>query len=134
MTTLPDKPSELLRMGLEDFAKIEADPRYVVDLRRWHLPDGAACRVGVTGAVMARRLGVLPEKYTWPFDFDDETRRRLSALDYLRAGGTDMAGYYLGNKALRAFPSRIIPQYTFDPAAWRAALEQFATDLEAAGL
>lgn len=95
MDRLPDKPSELLLLALEDLQKVESDPRYVVDMGAWHSPNGK-CRVCLAGAVMAGKLGVTPDQSMTPSRLPEALK--LRALDFLRVGEIDLAlrtlGYY----------------------------------------
>ena len=56
VATLPDKPSELIRLALSDLEKCEGDSRYEVDMNEWHVPTqkGHVCYVCLAGSVMAK--------------------------------------------------------------------------------
>ena len=55
--TLPKKPSALLRLALDDLAKVERDKRFVVNMNEWFKSNGH-CQVCMAGSVMAKTLGV----------------------------------------------------------------------------
>ena len=55
--TLPKKPSALLRLALNDLAKVERDKRFVVNMGEWFLSNGH-CQVCMAGSVMAKTIGV----------------------------------------------------------------------------
>lgn len=80
------KPSELIRVALEDLEKCEADPRYRVDMSLWHEPHCGECYVCLAGAVMAQELGVGTTRRACPTSFDEDVRERLNALDGFRRG------------------------------------------------
>lgn len=103
---LPDKLSELIYIALEDLEKIEADPRYIIDMGTWHMPNGK-CAVCAAGAVMAKRLGADPTAHISPSRFDDDTEAKLDAIDLLRCGYLDDAADQLGF----ALPSTLAPDY-----------------------
>jgi ribosomal protein S27AE len=93
-TKLPDKLSELLYIALEDLEKIEADPRYKINMDLWHRPNGK-CSVCAAGSVMAVRLGAHTDDMLEPSDFEKETENKLYAINYLREGRVADAYYML---------------------------------------
>lgn len=129
-TKLPEKPSELLKLAMLDLEKVEADPRYRVDMGEWHKPNGR-CSVCLAGSVMAKTLGLPPNKDD-PF-YDGRRRRaeiirwrlpdyrtspaspdvdptisfKLFALDCFRNGDITCAFGYLGIKRPEALPNSI---------------------------
>lgn len=89
MTALPDKPSALLTLALDDLEVIEKDPRYEVVMSRWHEPDPLGrgkCSVCLAGAVIARSLGGDHLRYLQPDMFSPDDHHKLRALDGFRAG------------------------------------------------
>ena len=52
----PEKPSDILRMGLDDLEKVEADPRFKVHMADWWREEEGFCRVCFAGSVMAKTL------------------------------------------------------------------------------
>lgn len=129
--TLPDKPSALLRLALDDLAKVEAlSDRYQVDMERWHLPDAARskCSVCLAGSVMAMSLGADPTMALDPYEWwDDTIEKKLELLNELRLGNTATIS---GARCL----SRSVPHYSTSPTQFRTALLSLASDLEALGL
>jgi len=85
---LPDLPSELIRVAIEDTKKILEDKHYKLDLRRWHDydKDDGRCTVCFGGAVMSKSLGLSPNITAIPSSFSASTARKLSALDCFRSG------------------------------------------------
>ena len=136
---LPDRPSALIRVALEDLARIEKTPGYVVNMRRWHEPLGDGhCAVCFAGGVMATRLGLQPDE-----DFRttlgktmilDPVMRKIFALNNLRVGDTSTAFECLGlsEKEGKRF-NRGIAHYNAFATAFQADMERLADDLEAAG-
>ena len=53
---LPDYPSELLQLALDDIAIIKEDKRYKINFRYWHKPSKKTCSVDLVGAVLANTL------------------------------------------------------------------------------
>ena len=86
---LPDKPSELLRLALEDEEKCHNSPDYIVDMEIWHRPLSGKCTVCLAGAVMAQTLESNKTMMLSPAKFDQDTYSKLHALDYFRSGYID---------------------------------------------
>lgn len=139
---LPDKPSALIRVALADLAKVEADPKYRVDMSEWVLWDGdsSPCEVCFAGAVIVGTLGGGPnftEDFfrSHPHLFDSGTSRKLHALDAFRNGYVSLAlehmGIYGRDKVLL---NRTLSPYEIDRAAWRADMEKLANDLQMVGI
>lgn len=136
--TLPDKPSELIRVALADLRKCEADERYEIDMSEWHLPDGdGGCFVCLAGAVMAKSLGaeeddeVTPDNY-----FLDEcgTERKLRALDDFRCGGVRAGLRELGIPMPPMPPTCRPSLYHESPVQFHADMHALADELERHGL
>jgi hypothetical protein len=152
MTSLPDLPSALIVVALADLAKVEADPRYAVNMSWWHRPKDKSrrCVVCLAGAVMAKTLGSDPTKYLAPYSFDRDVAQKLNALDAFRVGGESV---FLGlatmssivptrdviNRVL-ADPSSFdhllvsVPAYAKDPLGFVAAMTLLASRLREIGL
>ena len=130
---LPDKPSELIRLSLADLALCAADPKYRIDMGKWHEPNGHVCEVCQAGAVIAQSLGAPRNASFHPEDFP-EFAGKLLALDQLRLGDVSEALEYLGrplsgDTAL----DRAITPYNQDPGAFMADMRELAGDLERVG-
>lgn len=82
---LPDKPSELIRIGVRDLRACAADANYVVDLDVWHRPDRQGrCLVGLAGAVMAQSGKASIKRSLFPIDYALPVQRKLWAIHYLQ--------------------------------------------------
>lgn len=103
MNRLPDKPSELLLLALTDLEMCENDPRYEIYMGNWHAPNGR-CRVCAAGAVMAKSLGAPPRDIWGPEDFDEDTERKLRAIDFFRTGAVWDALNWMGITPPKALP------------------------------
>ena len=135
------KPSELIRVALDDLGKVEESDQYAVDMWVWHQPNklskiygGAACSVCLAGAVMVGSLESEIENELDPDDFGYGTKRVLEALDTLRTGAIDDAFSWLRipvDEKLRV--SVVITDYDDDPAAFRQDMMFLAMYLEAHG-
>jgi cytochrome c551/c552 len=88
MKTLPNKPSEILKVALKDLETVEAMPdKYKIDMNSWMWKQGKTCSVCHAGAVMACTLGEEPSVYERiPSHFDDETNAKLSFINNIREG------------------------------------------------
>lgn len=140
MSQLPDKPSELIRLALSDLEKCEADPRYSIDMERWHKPNGT-CAVCLAGAVMAQTCGVPVDNDVSPHSCMGGDTKKLMALDDFRVGFVDSAVGKLGHILPHNFQLddqdegyRDMPLYEDDQAAFKADMRKLADDLEQVGL
>ena len=138
MSKLPEKPSELIRVALEDMRATEQVPRYIINMDMWHFPapDGI-CEVCAAGAVMARRLGADPKASKDPADFGGETSKKLLALNLFRAGLVHNGLRYIdiAPADYPTLPSRVyVTPYQHDREAFYRDMEALAAMLEGVGL
>ncbi len=136
MTTLPDKPSELIRLALKDLEACERSPNYFVDMDTWHKPLFGQCAVCLAGAVMARTLGINRDADVSPPDLGAATDDRLSALDALRLGEIGEALVNLNIARPPEMPARV-PMACYhdgDPADFKNDMFELATLFEWHGL
>jgi len=135
MTTLPNTPSELIRVALADLRKVEVDERYKVDMGWWHKIDGAApCSVCLAGAVMAKTLEVPITSDIHPRVFGQEITDRLYALGYFRTGTVNMGFYRLDIHRPPHIPEAVtIPEYADGREPFHAAMNEMANQLKKAG-
>lgn len=139
MKTLPDKPSELIRIAIADLKKVESMNKYTVDMGAWHDDDkmDSTCHVCMAGSVIACTLDKTGKEH-WPnlspYDFDLDTESKLRAINYLRMGSVGRAfdaiglNYDEGNKYMRD-----ICQYHNGAEIFYEDMEQLASDLEKDG-
>ena len=94
---LPDTLHELLDLALNDFDKVMEDDKYAVNMGGWHLRGYGKkkCRVCLAGSVMAKTLAVRRWHDAWPSDYDNDTSRKLFAINDLRLGNLNDAYYYV---------------------------------------
>lgn len=92
---LPEKPSALILLALNDLAAVEKMKNYEIDMETWHdpsvvfLPTGGpttTCTVCFAGSVMVRSLKANPSEIKVPECFNKTTQRKLNALNSLRVG------------------------------------------------
>ena len=121
--SLPDRPSELLQLALDDLRKCEADPRFVIDMRYWLVAKTNTCHVCLAGSVMAQSLGANVEFDCSPGSFDRDTLKKLMALNYFRQGCIQLGYESLGRKR----PTQVRRGW---PAATYFDKEQFQQDME----
>ena len=128
---LPNKPSELLTVALNDLIKTENDPRYRVDMYIWHDPMGPdSCLVCLAGSVMAQSLETSPALETVPGHFDSDTGGKLVALDCFQQGQTTRALRFLGyNPSVQLEPT----PYAENPEQFKKDMWQLVADLQKVG-
>jgi len=118
---LPDKPSELLLLALEDLEAVEQDPAYLVDMRHWASRNRRytqECSVCLAGSVMVKRL--IPKQYLndldsfqfEPINFHrgflmgcEDVANKLYAINFFRIGAVEAGLTQLGlsvNESTRA--------------------------------
>ena len=87
---LPDLPSELLIVAMEDLEAVERSERYRIDMGDWHSPssesDDEYCSVCHAGAVMANSLQAGINRYCVPSDEVERTKNKLRAINEIREG------------------------------------------------
>ena len=97
---LPDKPSELIHLALNDLELCEKDDSYAINMHVWHCPElhddvPPLCAVCMAGSVMAKTLNVPVEvevcsqSFDWLENQDGEfctISQKLEAIDEFRQG------------------------------------------------
>ena len=84
MNELPNKLSELIELAVRDVQACEADPRYILNMGRWHAPRNGGCEVCMAGAVMAQTLRVPLHEELWAWVDGDKKHDRLPGVDMHR--------------------------------------------------
>lgn len=135
--------SAVIRVALDDLAKVEADPAYLVNMFTWHEPIGGQCHVCLAGAVMAGTIGIPTERFIdvpgaavlkMSGDAADGARARLMALNMVRRGDIGDAIIWSGATSPQGACWPTVTPYEADPAAFRRDLLDVAAALEAEGL
>ncbi|MCY4356881.1 MAG: hypothetical protein OXD01_05090 [Gammaproteobacteria bacterium] len=91
MRVLPDKPSALLRLALDDMKKCLGDADYYLDAMRWHEPNEQkdVCQVCAAGAVIAQTLKFdvsVNCDFLSDTMFDMNTKGKLYLINEMRVG------------------------------------------------
>ncbi len=141
-TTLPAKPSALIRVAMDDLNRVERLKTYYVDMETWHQndenPENAGhdtCHVCFAGAVMAQTLGAKPDEYVDPGMFNDKTHHKLLALDIFRCGEVGMAFEEMDLDPKRGEEfDREIPHYRHNRRGFKLAMRKLIRDLAKAKL
>lgn len=131
---LPRKPSELIRIGLEDLEKAEQSPNCVIEMGEWHTPDDAGkCCLCLAGSVMRARLGVTDDRWADAYSMG-ENEDQLVAINMLRIGSVGQAFKDLGLPPDEGRPlDRTITEYEDSPTEFKREMNALAADLAAAG-
>lgn len=89
---LPDKLSDLIELSVTDARKLDPE-KYRPVAMHYHSPISinGRCKICNAGAVIAGTLGTSHALRAVPSHFDDDTRRKLYALDHVRTGGFSAA-------------------------------------------
>lgn len=132
-STLPNLPSELITLALEDLVSCENDAGYTIDMTEWHKPTQMAeCLVCFAGAVMAQTLQADISFIYTPSMMMSESAK-LNSLDSFRQGcvaeGLEYFGYsdvFLEDINL----DRVICEYRLSPAQFRADMVGLVKDLQ----
>lgn len=142
--------SAVIRVALDDLAKVEADPRYEVDMGVWHddITPGR-CHVCLAGAVMAGTMGIPPtQEVTTPEDaialyardemsdaVSHRINARLHALNLVRGAHISAAlDFWFDIVPPKGAEWPTVTPYDVDPAAFRRDLLKVAAALEERGL
>ena len=145
MNKLPDKPSALIRLALDDLSNVEGHDDYVVDFDSyWHgadiYPEAEMCSVCWAGSVIARTLGVPPDVNSSPTMFDKNTRDKLCALNRFRSGANHSGLLLCGLSQLEALRVNTllvgdeeVPSYEDDPPVFHSHMHWMADQMEAQG-
>ncbi len=133
MSKLPDTPSKLIRVALDDLEAVRNDNRYVVNFAEWHIPytnkfadqfsETLRCSVCFAGSVMAKSLNVNINVPLTPTDFPKEGNK-LKALDHFRRGHIRLGLHELD------IPREKIPPVTVMDVNQRN-YEEFVSNMEA---
>lgn len=148
---LPETPSLLIRVALNDLTMIEKDSRYVIDMGNWHCVradlDEPICEVCLAGATMAKTLDTpdtivdidLPDILDFGGPSSPVTRKlfeKLSALDAFRCGYV-----HKGLRHLSIYDFRGVNEYWTvwdhnrkNPEPFYFSLRALANTLERCGL
>lgn len=138
MNRLPNSPSKLIRLALDDMRKVERSKDYKIDLSIWH--DGTEgdgngqCVVCFAGSVMSKSLHVSKTKDVGPEELGGDIRDKLYALDsfrcgWIRDGLEEMSRKDLGN--MLPF-NTLVPDYKDDRAGFKRAMSEMADIIETA--
>lgn len=135
---LPDLPSDLIDLALNDLARVERSACYRVDMSSWHEPLGEGskkvCHACFAGAVMAKTLDAPIDQHRYPDEFGAD-RGKLSALDSLRQGDVLGAMKEMERPAPPAYLEEFdIPEYSQNCRAFKLAMRKMARALRKAGL
>jgi len=155
-TKLPDKPSALIRLAIDDITKVEQmKTKYKIDMDTWHQPATTVtdpndfnyeysanhdpkkrCAVCLAGSVMACTLKVDPTLDVTTDNFDKDTENKLDAIDAFRCGDLHHAFETLG--LAKKFPRYLMDEiemvdYSSSPKKFKEEQLHLADVLEALG-
>ena len=132
--SLPNKPSDLLRLALNDLSKIEKSNGYNVNMAAWHTPALAApatkkCQVCLAGAAMAKSLKGDFDLDLTPTSYNDRTANKLFAINLFRIGNVGGAFQRMGRSYRRGRTfDRIIADY-YNRKEFKKDLRKLVVDL-----
>ncbi len=137
---LPNKPSRLLSLALEDLVITERSKKYCVDMGAWHRPDvndGDICVVCFAGVVMAQSLRIPRDEYIGQLDgrFSDSHASKFRALNEFRYGHIEAALEWLKIPLPESVPAVTYPEsYSRNPEEFKRGMKYIITLLKAAKL
>lgn len=135
MKKLPDKLSELILLALDDLELCEADPRYVIDMGFWHLPnfpEDGQCSVCLAGSVMSQTLKVRIGTNKCPSNTSQH--HKLRALDYIRRGDLPTSLHEMGVGRAELYHPMEVEVYDINPDRFKLELTILAYGLKTLGL
>jgi hypothetical protein len=123
---LPDHPGDLIRLAVLDLVETASDTKHFkIDMGVWFWPDIASgvCEVCMAGAVMAQTLHA-NRRYSYrPWQYKDDTERKLRALDNFRCGNIALGYHVLFRDQPESLPSRE------DVTPWSTDPDLFLSDM-----
>jgi len=134
MKKLPNKPSKLINLALNDLRKAQKDKKYKINMGFWRKFDyyDRRCLVCAAGAVISFSLKNQGDCVE-PSDFDTDTRNKLLSIDLFRRGWVGQALQRM-NKEPGKFFYREIPAYDKNPRLFFRKLRRLSRDLALKGL
>ncbi len=131
-----NKPSQLIRVALEDLEKQEKLPNKNIFMGDWHHWDDETnkCNICLAGAVMCERFNVLDTQDVSYENFEDDSSRQFRALNSFRRGEVEDAFDNLGIKNTFDIPNKDIAYYPNSPTQFKKDLLELADELESHGL
>ena len=150
MSTLPEKPSELIRLALHDMELCEQDDRYIIDMDAWHVAFENKCYVCLAGSIIAKSLSADIFRSAVPRDYNTEIIAKLLAIEEFRLGyvyngirllvleqfmskGPDYL-FELFDSLNYKYVDRDIIKYEENPEKFTRQMHKLADDLERVGL
>ena len=142
---LPDKPSALIRLALEDLKKVEQLPEYHVDMEYWHTYNiqtiaPGKCTVCLGGAVIAQEFDAPVDEDIYPggWSIDEDSEQKIRALDQFRKGAIldgfdEMKLVYDEESLIANFGYLPICPYRTNKEGFYKDMESLAKDLEEHG-
>lgn len=134
MKTLPDKPSELLRVALGDLEKCEKDPNYIIMMNDWHTVRGDKCAVCLAGVVIAKSLEANVEWNYDPDNYDRTVRHKLRALNQFRTGSNRAALGFMGIAPPEGLKNFVASQYHMNSKKFKTEMNDTIEQLQGFGL
>jgi hypothetical protein len=140
----PKKISSLMTIGLRDMIKAERDPRFRISMGDWY-HSNKYCTICFAGGVMAFSLGRGAHAGNLvPDDFDEDTEKKLLALDFARRGhfnsaldtmnGCEGVSFTANDYRKATLVSRDIIDYHRDSKEFKKQVRKAIRDLKTVGL
>jgi hypothetical protein len=118
LLALPDKLSDLLELALSDLEKVEALPKYKVDMMQWHTSIGGVCAVCLAGSVLEYGRNISASMLPRPI------ADKLLAVDALREGRVYAAEFYLSGKGSIDALDVVVTPYYQSPELFKADIRR----------
>jgi hypothetical protein len=124
LLALPDKLSDLLELALSDLEKVEALPKYKVDMMQWHTSIGGVCAVCLAGSVLAMTGKMEYGRNISASMLPRPIADKLLAMDALREGRVYAAEFYLSGKGSIDALDVVVTPYYQSPELFKADIRR----------
>jgi hypothetical protein len=132
---LPDLPSDLLSMALQDLCAVEQSTQeYAIDMTKWHVPGRGVCYVCLAGALLTRFLEMDELVHHPQGRFDDVTFQKLGAVDLFRCGSLRSGVRFMGLPVPPGLCDMEVTAYDEDPSSFRTCIAMASQELKRVGL
>ena len=134
MKTLPNIPSELLSIALEDLKLCEKDPDYKIEMNAWHNWESRkkVCYVCLAGAFLAKSHA-FPKNQTFNYTNIGNNReldRQIHSLNMFRCGFIGAGLSFLNIVDKKGIMSQRVTDYSVNPSQFKKDIVSIISTLK----